>query len=273
MLKSALLYFVFLLFLSPDCRAQTHKGVATYLLKTELGFINSELDFNDSSSLFIFGRTGMDTGVLTHSSMNVRGDIMKDADDDAENRGMSVFVAPYDSTGCLIYRNFRTKEITTRAVKLPPMDAYTVTDNWLTFNWKIEPVFDTISGYGCQKATGYFRGRYYTAWFAPGIPVPYGPWKLFGLPGLVVLAYDQDTVFYAALTSLSYPCDQLKTPIEKPEEPKNMTLKEYVYYKDHYVEEMVKVMNKKLPKGMHAGNVTRHRTIREERNHSFEKIF
>lgn len=42
----------------------------------------------------------------------------------------------------------------------------------------------------CRKATGYFRGRNYIAWFCSDIPIPYGPWKLGGLPGLIIKAYD-----------------------------------------------------------------------------------
>lgn len=48
-----------------------------------------------------------------------------------------------------------------------------------------------ICGYRCKKATGEYGGRKWQAWFAEEIAVPFGPWKMFGLPGLVLKAADE----------------------------------------------------------------------------------
>ncbi|WP_199138689.1 GLPGLI family protein [Pedobacter sp. ASV12] len=57
-------------------------------------------------------------------------------------------------------------------------------------NWEITKDTASFSGLQCQKAMALFKGRNWTAWFAPSIPFPNGPWKLNGLPGLIVEAYD-----------------------------------------------------------------------------------
>ncbi|WP_228414880.1 GLPGLI family protein [Chryseobacterium sp. G0201] len=58
-------------------------------------------------------------------------------------------------------------------------------------DWTIYPDTMTISGLKCQKARGEWKGRIYDAWFCPDIPFKAGPWKLNGLPGLIISAVDQ----------------------------------------------------------------------------------
>jgi GLPGLI family protein len=57
-------------------------------------------------------------------------------------------------------------------------------------NWRITGDTTTLGGLHCQKATTHFRGRDYTAWFCPDLPLHIGPWKLNGLPGVIVEAHD-----------------------------------------------------------------------------------
>jgi GLPGLI family protein len=62
-------------------------------------------------------------------------------------------------------------------------------------DWVLNDDTLTVVGYICQKATCRFRGRDYTAWFAPDIPINNGPWKFGGLPGLILKVYDTSKEF------------------------------------------------------------------------------
>lgn len=57
-------------------------------------------------------------------------------------------------------------------------------------NWKIEKAQKQVLGYNCTKASANYRGRNYTAWFAPSIPLAVGPWKFTNLPGLILEVSD-----------------------------------------------------------------------------------
>lgn len=56
---------------------------------------------------------------------------------------------------------------------------------------------DTLSvgPYLCNLATCKFRGREWRAWYTPEIPTQDGPWKLNGLPGLILKASDTGEEF------------------------------------------------------------------------------
>ncbi len=68
---------------------------------------------------------------------------------------------------------------------------YLIEEDAPKINWKITKDTASFSGINCQKALANFKGRNWIAWFAPELPFQSGPWKLNGLPGLIVEAYDQ----------------------------------------------------------------------------------
>jgi len=61
--------------------------------------------------------------------------------------------------------------------------------------WTLGTRDSTIIGYHCMQAFTTFHGRKWTVWFTTEIPVSEGPWKLHGLPGLILDAEESDGLF------------------------------------------------------------------------------
>jgi GLPGLI family protein len=105
-----------------------------------------------------------------------------------------------------IYKNYVTNQLT--VFDNIANETFTFEEENPDFGWKILPDTMQILKQVCQKATCQFRGRKYEAWFAQGINVSEGPWKFYGLPGLILKVIDsnQDYSFEAiSLEKIDYP--------------------------------------------------------------------
>lgn len=56
--------------------------------------------------------------------------------------------------------------------------------------WQIFPDKEKIGNYQAQKATTSYMGRNWIAWFCTDLPFQDGPYKFYGLPGLIVKIED-----------------------------------------------------------------------------------
>lgn len=70
------------------------------------------------------------------------------------------------------------------------LTSYCTYDSTAIQEWELLDDVDVILGIECKKARTHFRGRDWTAWYAPEIPYTAGPWKFGGLPGLILKAED-----------------------------------------------------------------------------------
>lgn len=85
----------------------------------------------------------------------------------------------------------------------------TYTEPFGTMEWELTEETDTIAGYPATKATTSYGGRDWEAWYTEEIPSSFGPWKLAGLPGLIVKARDTEGIHQFELVSFK----QSDTPL------------------------------------------------------------
>ena len=96
---------------------------------------------------------------------------------------------PHVRMSTYVYKNYPTGQMTiTDRISLQD---YCYVDSLHTQMWTMGDSTREVLGYMCQQATADFRGRRWTAWFTTDIPISDGPWKLGGLPGLILEAYDE----------------------------------------------------------------------------------
>ena len=96
---------------------------------------------------------------------------------------------PHVRMSTYVYKNYPTGQMT--ITDRISSQGYRYADSLHAQTWTMGDSTREVLGYTCQQATADFRGRRWTAWFATDIPVSDGPWKLGGLPGLILEAYDE----------------------------------------------------------------------------------
>jgi GLPGLI family protein len=127
-------------------------------------------------------------------------------------------------------------------------EAYIVREQWVDIDWKIEDnKTKKIGNYMATRAKGSFRGRDYTVWFSYDIPVPFGPWKLHGLPGLILEAEDSEKMVRMYATEIQIPFE-LGNIIQAPNDVREISHKEKVYLQDNRKILQAQALNARLPK-------------------------
>jgi len=100
----------------------------------------------------------------------------------------------------VIVKNYPTGKMTVTDKIV--QDDYIYMEDEINRNWTLKDDTLTVCGYRCNKAETTFGGRKWVAWYAPEIAISDGPWKLYGLPGLILKAIDSTKTHSFEATSL-----------------------------------------------------------------------
>lgn len=114
--------------------------------------------------------------------------------------GINATNFPYRRSTFFIYKDFTSNTMTT--FDDINREGYKYTDTLDAQQWEIIDSTKIILDYQCIKAETDYHGRHWIAWFATDIPVANGPWKLGGLPGLILEAYDTRNEHHFMLNGL-----------------------------------------------------------------------
>ncbi len=123
----------------------------------------------------------------------------------------------YDEEGDVVYKNFKENLLIFRNVN--EFNPIIVREPKFPIQkWTLADSSKKIGKFTCQRALTVFRGRVYEVWYTLEIPVSNGPWKLQGLPGLILEAYskDKDKLFSYSFEGIEIPLDDasiIKPPL------------------------------------------------------------
>ena len=194
--------------------------------------INACLFFRGNSTKYVYDRIDSTIGDTVRI---LRKELM----------GMTRFYQR-DSIGKQIFIDFSNKQVIQRDVGYG--HAYIIEESLPIFNWIISTEQKKIGDIPCQKAATRHRGRNYEVWFAPSIPINGGPWKFYGLPGLILEAGDEtgEVKFRFKKIINSSVSEKL---VDKPTGERKVTRKELEKIYDEEYDKKEKKFFSTMPKG------------------------
>lgn len=141
-----------------------------------------------------------------------------------------------------VWTNYPEGQVTVRDA-IPP-SIYETQEQRMPIKWTLNDSTLTVAGYQCKTAVCQLHGLKWTVRYAEDIPTTAGPWKLCGLPGLIVEAVSNDGIHRFTLTELQHATAPIfyetnaitvKTSEEKLIKNRNKTFGNRLYPKDsHY---------------------------------------
>ena len=172
---------------SLELKCQDYRGEATYAIKLaeDLFPFQGTLVFDKNKSSF------------KHKQKN---ESRWFAEEDPQDEFSAFQVVLTDTIGYGIFRKYNEEKVKVRSFCTRGRPS--IYFDTLNFEWSITNESKIIQNLKCMKATTSFRGRKYEAWFTPTVPIPAGPWKFFGLPGLIIEIKDLQGDIYISLKSL-----------------------------------------------------------------------
>jgi GLPGLI family protein len=171
------------------------------------------------------------------------------------------FIAPIEgvkTSSVSYFMNLKNYHVDEYTVNLNS-ERYIVRDTSINIEWTIDKkVTKKIQNYKCYKAITNFRGRNYVAFFSEDIPIPFGPFKFKGLPGLILEMYNLEDDITHRWTVTRINSDQnVKIPNISEFEESSMNAYQMYLMNEKIQNIQNERSNSRLPKGTTLAKTTR----------------
>lgn len=230
------LLFLFACFLSMNLSAQK-EFVTPYKIKYEVTYSIDSTNLKNKTTEILYLYTGANYGVFMNYNEAHEEERIADYEKQMRAQKGQSTIAYHDHVSretnfnSMFFKDLKSDSIWTVSTLVYNHFLYSEP---VVPQWKLEDETKIMYDYRVQKSTTYFAGRKYTAWFAPEIPIPDGPYLFKGLPGLIVDLVDEEEHYHFRLLSIQ--------PLEKPkiwhfpEEVKSTSKEEFRKLKDKQID-------------------------------------
>ncbi|MFN4147736.1 MAG: GLPGLI family protein, partial [Runella sp.] len=109
-------------------------------------------------------------------------------------------------------------------------------------DWEIYNDTLTINNVLCTKAYTNYEGREYYAWFSPDFPIQDGPYKFWGLPGLIFKIHDFENHFSFSVEKIENCHNCLNPSLLMAKKPINVSYEKFKQLKKEALENPIKDM-------------------------------
>ena len=235
-MRNSSLILLMLFVISAKQYSQTRENHLKIVYDFEMNFnekkkFESVLYISDNKSLFVWGNNGKQIS----------------EDDSASGYDFKINYYESDSVGSYNYTDLKSKELLSRTVWLDS-EILRIKEDIPQLNWEILDEQKKIGNFNCQKTKTVFRGRTYFAWFTSEIPTSFGPWKLHGLPGLILNVIDIERGVSLNAKQIIKVTNK-EFPILPKEDYREVPINEYAILQSRLSKDFKKKLMAKLPRG------------------------
>ena len=229
-------FFTLFIFICISLNAQNFDYIATYNIE-----FNTDFPASYASTLLMNSEKNNSYYILDYG---------KSEPTYYDENKSAVILSPTNSDDLLVFNQLNEFII---SLEEGFKSSYWVKDQ-IVFDWIMTNETKESDGYVMQKATTTFRGRDYVAWFTKEIPIPMGPYKFYGLPGLIMEIYDTDNIYHCTITKIENKEINHSTDLY-PKSQKFYSIKEFVEKKERDRNAMTSSIQSRLSRDLNATQV------------------
>lgn len=197
---------------------------------------SATLDFSQSTSIY----TGADYTGKTRSGIT-RSEYVDEKGNRFINQSLKMYAGEVYVVSEIQKHQMQTFQVLNRG-NGGTLSEYVVEEPLGEISWEFVDTTSAFSGIRVQGAKGWFRGREYFAWYAPLIPVGFGPWKFNGLPGLILDVHEIDGVFAFRFDGIELDDKHAMPEVIFPKTAEKISIKDYAFYRGRMGEDMANLI-------------------------------